>query len=115
MNVARATLAFAAFLIGASGAHADTPAPDDPRVYLTQYKCYFCHADREAKAGPAFADVADRYRNDRDAVARLAAEIRHGIRSGGPWHMPPHPEVSLPEARAIARYVMSLAPPKAGE
>jgi hypothetical protein len=29
--------------------------------------------------------------------------------------MPPHPEVSLPEARVIARYVMSLAPPKAGE
>jgi hypothetical protein len=28
--------------------------------------------------------------------------------------MPPHPEVSLPKARAIARYVMSLAPPKAG-
>jgi cytochrome c551/c552 len=114
VNAARATLAFAAFLIGAPWAHAENPAPEDPRVYLTQYKCYFCHADREAKAGPAFADIAAQYRNDRDAVARLTVEIRRGIRSGGPWHMPPHPEVSRPKARAIARYVMSLAPPKAG-
>jgi cytochrome c len=114
LNAARATLALAAFLIGAL-AHAEDQVPPDARVYLTQYKCYFCHADREAKAGPALADVARRHRNDRDAVARIAAEIRRGIRGGGPWHMPPHPEVSVREARAIARYVMSLAPPKGGE
>jgi hypothetical protein len=27
--------------------------------------------------------------------------------------MPPHPEVPMPEARTMARYIMSLAPSKA--
>ena len=109
VNVGPAALVLA-LLAGASIARADAASSADPRVYLTQYKCYLCHADHHAKAGPAFADVAARYRDDRDAVARLAGEIRRGIRGGGPWHMPPHPEVSAREARVIARYVMALAP-----
>jgi cytochrome c len=84
----------------------------DPRVLLTQYKCYICHADRQAKAGPAYEDVAAEFRGKPDAVAIIARNIRHGLRSGGPWHMPPHPEVSPAEARAMARYIISLAPPR---
>ena len=75
---------------------------------LTEHKCYICHADHEAKAGPAYADVAARFRGTRDAVPVIAAEIRNGVRGGGPWHMPPHPEVSASEARTMARYIMSL-------
>lgn len=101
-----AALALAAPLAHAAPQH----VADDPRVWLTQYKCYICHADHETKAGPAYVDVARRYRADPDAVSRLAREIRRGIRGGGPWHMPPHPEVAPAEARAMARYIMSLAP-----
>jgi cytochrome c len=106
-------IALAVLFFAAPFAYAADAPPADPRAYLTRYKCYFCHADRQTKAGPAFADVAARYRGDRDAVARLAREFRRGIRGGGPWHMPPHPEVSAREARAIARYIMGLAPGKA--
>ena len=80
----------------------------DPPPSLTRYRCYICHSDRETLAGPAFADVAAFYRGRPDAVAKIAADIRQGIRGGGPWHMPPHPEVSLDEARAMAHYIMSL-------
>lgn len=80
----------------------------DAQRLLGQYKCYICHADHEAKAGPAYADVAARFRARRDAVSIIAAEIRRGVRRGGPWHMPPHPEVSVSEARMMARYIMSL-------
>jgi cytochrome c len=98
-------LACAAALASPAGAEAV-----DPRVLLTQYKCYVCHADRQAKAGPAYEDVAAYFRGKPDAVAIIAGKIRHGMRSGGPWHMPPHPEVSPAEARAMARYIMSLEP-----
>ena len=90
----------------ASGA--DTAPPPDARTLLTHYKCYICHADRETKAGPAYADVAARLRDNPDAVSLIAREIRRGLRRGGPWHMPPHPEVSNAEARTIARYIMSV-------
>ena len=91
-----------------SSARADAAA--DAQRLLNQHKCYICHSDHQAKAGPAYADVAAQYRTERDAVSVIAVEIRRGIRGGGPWHMPPHPEVSTAEARTMARYIMSLDP-----
>jgi cytochrome c len=80
----------------------------DARTLLTQYKCYICHADRVSKAGPAYVQVAAHFRDKPNAVSTIAREIRHGLRRGGPWHMPPHPEVSAADARAMARYIMSV-------
>jgi cytochrome c551/c552 len=85
----------------------------EPPPSLTHYRCYICHSDQQALVGPAFADVAAAYRGRRDAVTQIAKDIRAGMRTGGPWHMPPHPEVSPEEARAMARYIMSLAPQEA--
>ena len=100
--LAAVTAAFCVAAAAADGGAADAQA------LLTHYKCYICHADRETKAGPAYADVAARLRDNPDAVSLIAREIRRGLRRGGPWHMPPHPEVSNEEARTIARYIMSV-------
>lgn len=90
---------------------AQLAAAAEPPPGLTHYRCYICHSDQKPLAGPAFADVAKTYRGRRDAVDRIARNIRDGMRTGGPWHMPPHPEVSVAEARDMARYIMSLQPP----
>jgi cytochrome c len=79
-----------------------------PQILLQQYKCYICHAEDESKTGPAYADVATRYRDNPRAVAILSAEIRKGAHGSGPWHMPPHPEVSDGDAKKMARYILSL-------
>jgi cytochrome c len=91
----------AVFTIGAAHA-ADAPA------LLTKYKCYICHADTEAKAGPAYVDVAAAFRGKPQATATVMAIIKKGAHGPGPWHMPPHSEVSDAEARAMARYILSL-------
>ena len=107
----RKTCAFIAFIAAANPlATAAGKELVDPQALLTHYKCYICHADRETKAGPAYADVATHYRRTPDAVSVIALEIRRGLRHGGPWHMPPHPQVSVAEARVMARYIMSLRP-----
>jgi cytochrome c551/c552 len=31
-----------------------------------------------------------------------------GAHSGGPWHMPPHPEVSKADAVTMARYILAI-------
>jgi cytochrome c551/c552 len=96
------TLAIAAFAAPkAAGA-------EEPRALLQHYKCYVCHSDTESRTGPAYTDVAAKYRGRARAVPEVAAVIRKGARSGGPWHMPPHPEVSDAEAKAMARYILSL-------
>ncbi|MFO1304734.1 MAG: cytochrome C [Burkholderiales bacterium] len=85
--------------------HAAGPPPA-----LAQYRCTICHAERETLTGPSFADIAQAYQGRGDAPATIAAEIRAGIKSGGPWHMPPHPEVSPKEALEMARYILSVKP-----
>ena len=82
----------------------------EPPPSLTHRRCYICHADHDTLVGPSFADVALRYRGKRTAVTDISNQIRAGIRGGGPWHMPPHPEVSPDEARAMARYIMTVKP-----
>jgi cytochrome c len=102
------SLALAAAAVSAAAWAATGASAADAQALLTHYKCYVCHADRESKAGPAYVDVATSLRSRKDAVSVLALTIRRGMRSGGPWHMPPHPEVSAEEARIMARYIMSL-------
>ncbi|HEV2219886.1 MAG TPA: c-type cytochrome [Casimicrobiaceae bacterium] len=92
-------------LIGPGAAHAH----DERAVALLhQYRCYVCHANSEPKAGPAYADVAAFYKGKAGAQSRVAAVIRNGAHGAGPWHMPPHPEVSRADARTMARYILSL-------
>lgn len=75
---------------------------------LEQYKCNFCHAEREAKTGPAFVEIAASYKGNPKAADTLAATIRKGTHGSGPWQMPPHPEVSAADARVMVRYILSL-------
>lgn len=97
------TLAAAWLLAGAAQA-------EDSRALtlLHQYKCDLCHADREAKAGPAYVDVAAWYKGNPKAVTAVAAIVSKGEHGGGSWHMPPHPEVSNADAQAMARYILSV-------
>ena len=106
-SLARIVAAFALLAL-AEAALAERPADAPPS--LTHYRCYICHSDRETLVGPAFADVARFYRGRADAIEKIASKIRTGRKGGGPWHMPPHPEVSPEEAREMARYIMLLEP-----
>ena len=81
---------------------------EDARVLLERYRCNICHAKEAPGTGPAFVDIADRFRHERGAVAKVAAIIKGGSRSGGPWHMPPHPEISNSRAVAMARHILSI-------
>ena len=75
---------------------------------MNEHKCYLCHANNDRVAGPAFSDVAAKYRGNANAVDIVAARVRQGVQGEGPWHMPPHPEISPDEARVIAQYILSL-------
>jgi len=97
--------------LAAGGLAAATPAPQ----LMEQNRCYVCHADADAKAGPAFVDIAAAYRGNPKAAATVSALVRRGQHGGGPWNMPPHPEISAADADTITRYILGLpSPPAAG-
>jgi cytochrome c551/c552 len=100
------TLALAC--LAAGGVNAMERSVDEVKRLLQEHKCTLCHAEDKTKAGPAFVDIAWHYRNVPRATEHVASVIRRGQHGGGPWHMPPHPELSPKEARAIARYILSL-------
>jgi len=70
--------------------------------------CMSCHSVKEKLVGPAFRDVAQRYRGEAGAEAKLAEKLRRG--GSGSWGttpMPSHPQMSPAEATALVRWVLS--------
>jgi cytochrome c551/c552 len=77
--------------------------------------CRSCHTVEQRSAGPAFRQVARRYRGDSTAPDRLAQKIIAG--GSGAWGaaaMPAHPGLTAAQAATLAQYVLSLADAGAG-
>ena len=71
--------------------------------------CLACHQVDKRKYGPNFKEIAAKYADQKNAADILAKKIRSGGTGvWGPDVMPPQPQVSLTEARALAKYVLSL-------
>lgn len=77
---------------------------------LAQNKgCLTCHQSERKVIGPAFKDVAARYRNDKDASALLAKKIKEGGK--GAWGdavMPPNPHVSDADSARLVAWILAL-------
>lgn len=70
--------------------------------------CLSCHSAKEKIVGPAFNAIADKYKDDKDAVASLVQSIQYG--SKGKWGrvpMPPHPGMSAADIKTLAQWVMT--------
>jgi len=69
--------------------------------------CMACHAVDKKLVGPAYKDVAAKYKGDKAAVATLAAKIKTGGK--GVWGevpMPPN-NVTPEEATKLATWVLA--------
>jgi len=98
-----AMLAFAGLAIAAGAGHAQ-----DAQVLLQKYDCTLCHASDETKTGPAFVDVAAKYRGNPNGATILAAVVRKGVHGSGPWPMPPLPQVPPDDAKRMVDYILAL-------
>ena len=81
-------------------------AADEP---LAKAKgCTACHDVKKKVVGPAYADVAKKYKGDANAQSTLVASILKGSQGKyGPVPMPPN-KVSEDEAKRLAAWVGSL-------
>lgn len=70
--------------------------------------CLACHAVDKKLVGPAYKDVAAKYKGDKTAEAKLVDKIQKG--GSGVWGqipMPPNPQVSPAEAKTLVAWVLS--------
>ncbi len=71
--------------------------------------CLTCHKVAEASTGPSYTDVAKKYAGQPGIEDSLAQRIIKG--SSGFWGtvpMTPHPQLSPDDAKAMAKYVLTL-------
>lgn len=69
--------------------------------------CMACHALDKKLVGPAFKDVAAKYKGNKDAQAKLVASITKGSTGAwGPMAMPAN-AVSEAEAQSLAKWVLA--------
>jgi len=101
---------FSLALIAAAGALVATQAmADDAQALASKHACMACHQIDKKVVGPAYKDVAAKYKGDKTAEAKLVEKVKKGG-SGvwGPVPMPPNAQVSDADIKTIVHWVLSL-------
>ena len=71
--------------------------------------CMACHQVDKKLVGPAYKDVAAKYKGDKTAEAKLVKKVKEGGK--GVWGeipMPPHPQMSDADIKTIVHWILSL-------
>ena len=102
MKVLLATIAAAAVLF--------TGQASASQAVAQKSGCLACHAIDKKVLGPAFKDVAAKYKGDASAEAKLIAKVKKGG-SGvwGPMPMPANsPQVKDDDIKSIVQWILAM-------
>jgi len=74
-----------------------------------QQGCLGCHSVDKRIVGPAWKDVANKYRGDAGAEARLLKKVREGGKGNwGDIVQPPNTTTSDADLKTLVKFVLSL-------
>jgi len=96
-----------AVLVLALAAAAAAPAYAQEEL-AKKYNCFACHAVDKKLVGPAYKDVAAKYRDDKGAEAKLFDKVKKG--GQGVWGqvpMPPNSQVPDADIHSLVKWVLS--------
>ena len=93
----------AGLLVAGSALAAEMPA------VAKKNNCVACHAIDKKLVGPAWADVAKKYKGDAGAAAHLDDKIAKGGKGvWGPMPMPPNPKMTAEERKELVDFILGL-------
>ena len=96
-----------ALLVTAAGLAA-TPALANEEL-AKKNACTACHAIDKKLVGPAYKDVAAKYKGQKDAEAKLVDKVKKG--GSGVWGqvpMPPNSGVKDEDVKTLVKWVLSI-------
>jgi cytochrome c len=102
-----ATLTLAAALVAAP-AHA-AHDKDQAEAMMKKDGCAACHSIDKKIVGPAYNEVAAKYKGDKNAQAALEKKVKEG--GAGVWGqipMPPNPQVPANDVKDLVTWILSL-------
>jgi len=105
--------ALAAALLMAASISARAGDVDPQRAFsiANSSDCLSCHAITKKVIGPAYRDVANKYKGDEGAPAHLVEKVKNG--GSGVWGkfpMPAHPNVSDQDLKVVVDWILAGAP-----
>lgn len=97
-------VALASMMISTSSMAADMPD------LAKKFGCTNCHKIDKKVMGPAWQDVANKYKGDSGAAAKLTTVVLKGGKGAwGPIPMPATKNISEAEAGELVTFIMGLA------
>jgi cytochrome c len=81
----------------------------DAQQLLKEKNCLTCHQVDKKVVGPAYKEVAAKYKARKDAEAYLVKKIKDGSTGvWGPVPMPPNGTVNDEEAKTLAKFILTV-------
>ena len=94
---------------GVNSAGAQQVDPSKAQALMKSHDCMNCHSIDRRVVGPAFKEVAVKYKGDASAEAKLMQKVRNGGSGAwGPVPMPPNPNLSDADLKTIVTYILTL-------
>lgn len=91
-------------------AAATTMAAPNTEALAQKSNCLMCHSVDKKILGPAYKDVAAKYKGDKSAEAKLIQKVKAG--GSGAWGdmpMPPNsPQVKDEDIKTLVQWILSL-------
>lgn len=100
---------FAAMGITAGLLFGSQAMANDGLALAQKNSCLACHQVDKKVVGPAYKDVAAKYKGDKTAEAKLVKKVKEGGK--GVWGeipMPPNSQVSDADIKTIVHWILSL-------
>ena len=96
-------------LLAATITAAGTAVADELEDMMKKNGCNACHSEDKKVIGPSYKDVANKYRGDASAAAKLVEKVKKGG-SGvwGPVPMPPNPNVKDDDVKKMVQLILNL-------
>ena len=95
-------------LLAAVAAIAATPALASEEL-AKKNACTACHAVDKKLVGPAYKEVAKKYKGDAKAEAMLAEKVKKGgVGNWGQVPMPPNANVKDEDVKALVKWILGL-------
>ncbi len=103
----RVLLAISAVVLASSAFAADEKLT--PPKLFTDKNCLTCHAVDKKLVGPAYKDIATKYKGNKDAPAALATKVIKGSAGAwGPVPMPANAQVNEAEAKQLVTWILNV-------
>lgn len=101
-----ALVSTAVLAAGSANAALDSAAAE---AMMKKDGCVACHAVDKKVIGPAYQEVAAKYKGDKDAATKLVKKVKEGG-SGvwGPVPMPPNATTSEADIKALVDWILTL-------